>query len=103
MADTLDDTAVAGRLSALPDWTRDGDAIRRQVRAATFLDGIDLVARVARAAEAAGHHPDIDIRWRTLTFTLTTHSAGGLTAKDFDLAARIDALATGATGGDEGG
>ncbi|OLT24034.1 4a-hydroxytetrahydrobiopterin dehydratase [Actinomadura sp. CNU-125] len=98
MADILDDTAVADRLSALPDWTRDGDAIRRQVRAATFLDGIDLVGRVARAAEAADHHPDIDIRWRTLTFTLTTHSAGGLTAKDFDLAARIDDLAGGATG-----
>lgn len=93
MADTLDDAAVAERLDALPHWTRDGDAIRREIRAATFLDGIDLVTRVARAAEAADHHPDIDIRWRTLTFTLTTHSAGGLTVKDFDLAARIDDLA----------
>ncbi|GGV38876.1 putative pterin-4-alpha-carbinolamine dehydratase [Actinomadura cremea] len=100
MADTLDDTAVNDRLDALPGWTRDGDAIRRQVRAETFLDGIDLVTRVARAAEAADHHPDIDIRWRTLTFTLTTHSAGGLTAKDFDLAARIDDLAA-RTGADD--
>ncbi|QFG19840.1 4a-hydroxytetrahydrobiopterin dehydratase [Actinomadura sp. WMMB 499] len=99
MADTLDDTAVADRLGALPEWTRDGQAISRQVRAATFLDGIDLVTRVARAAEAADHHPDIDIRWRTLTFTLTTHSAGGLTAKDFDLAARIDDLAAGTGAG----
>ncbi|TDE21381.1 4a-hydroxytetrahydrobiopterin dehydratase [Actinomadura sp. 6K520] len=93
MADTLDDTAVAGRLRDLPAWNRDGDHIRRRLKAPTFLAGIDLVGDVARAAEDADHHPDIDIRWRTLTFTLTTHSAGGLTGKDFDLAAAIDRIA----------
>ncbi|MFI0487597.1 4a-hydroxytetrahydrobiopterin dehydratase [Actinomadura sp. 9N215] len=93
MADTLDDTAVADRLRALPAWTRDGDAIRRQVTAPSFPAGIDVVTDVARAAEDADHHPDIDIRWRTLTFTLSTHSAGGLTGKDFDLAATIDEIA----------
>lgn len=93
MADTLDDTAVAERLRGLPAWQRDGDAIRRRVRAPAFLAGIDIVADVARAAEDADHHPDIDIRWRTLTFTLSTHSAGGITGKDFDLAAVIDEIA----------
>ncbi|MFD0690186.1 4a-hydroxytetrahydrobiopterin dehydratase [Actinomadura fibrosa] len=92
MADTLDDAAVADRLRALPAWTRDGDEIRRQVQAPSFLAGIDVVTEVARAAEDADHHPDIDIRWRTLTFALTTHSAGGLTGKDFDLAATIERI-----------
>ncbi|NKZ08836.1 4a-hydroxytetrahydrobiopterin dehydratase [Actinomadura latina] len=93
MADTLDDAAVAERLGGLPAWDRDGDAIRRQVKAPSFMAGIDVVTDVARAAEDADHHPDIDIRWRTLTFTLSTHSAGGLTGKDFDLAAVIDEIA----------
>ncbi|MFA1547089.1 4a-hydroxytetrahydrobiopterin dehydratase [Actinomadura chokoriensis] len=93
MADTLDDTAVTERLRDLPAWDRDGEAIRRRVTAPSFLTGIDVVADVARAAEDADHHPDIDIRWRTLTFTLSTHSAGGLTGKDFGLAAVIDEIA----------
>ncbi|RFS83877.1 4a-hydroxytetrahydrobiopterin dehydratase [Actinomadura spongiicola] len=93
MGDTLDDTAVTDRLRDLPAWNRDGDRIHRQVKAPSFLTGIDVVTDVARAAEDADHHPDIDIRWRTLTFTLTTHSAGGLTARDFDLAAEIDRIA----------
>ncbi|SFO74898.1 MULTISPECIES: 4a-hydroxytetrahydrobiopterin dehydratase [Actinomadura] len=93
MADTLDDAAVADRLRDLPAWSRDGDEIRRRVKAPSFLAGIDVVTDVARAAEDADHHPDIDIRWRTLTFALTTHSAGGLTGKDFDLAATIDEIA----------
>ncbi|GAA2440371.1 4a-hydroxytetrahydrobiopterin dehydratase [Actinomadura vinacea] len=93
MADLLDDAAVTGRLKELPNWTRDGNEIRRRVKAPSFMAGIELVGEVARAAEEADHHPDIDIRWRTLTFALSTHSAGGLTGRDFDLAARIDAIA----------
>jgi 4a-hydroxytetrahydrobiopterin dehydratase len=81
----------------LPDWTLDegGQAIVREVRADSFLDGIAVVQQVAEAAEAADHHPDIDIRYTTLTFRLSTHSAGGVTAKDLELAARIDRLAAG--------
>jgi 4a-hydroxytetrahydrobiopterin dehydratase len=94
MAELLDDAAITGRLKELPNWTRDGKQIRRKVKAPSFLAGIELVGEVARAAEDADHHPDIDIRWRTLAFTLSTHSAGGLTGKDFDLAARIDAIAS---------
>ena len=84
------DRALAGDLSA---WTREGDAITRTVTAPSFMDGIALVHRVAEAAEAMNHHPDIDIRWTRLTFTLSTHSAGGLTENDLELAGRIDALA----------
>lgn len=93
MADTLDDAAVADRLRDLPAWSRHGDEIRREVKAPSFPEGIAVVDEVARAAEDANHHPDIDIRWRTLTFALSTHSAGGLTGKDFDLAAVIDRIA----------
>ncbi len=84
------DAALAGDLS---DWHQDGDAITREVQAPTFLEGIALVQRVAEAAEALDHHPDIDVRYTTLTFTLSTHSEGGITAKDLDLAATIDRLA----------
>ena len=83
------DQALAGDLSG---WHQDGDAITREVQAPSFLAGISLVQRVAEAAEAADHHPDIDIRYTTLTFTLSTHSEGGLTARDLDLARTIDRL-----------
>jgi len=84
------DQALAGDLSA---WSQDGDAITREVQASSFMAGIRLVVRVAEAAEERDHHPDIDIRWTTLTFTLSTHSEGGLTAKDLELAGQIDRLA----------
>jgi 4a-hydroxytetrahydrobiopterin dehydratase len=86
----MDDEQISRALEPLPHWRRDGDSITREVEAPSFLEGIDLVGAVARAAEAADHHPDIDIRWRTVTFTLSTHSEGGLTAKDFSLAGQID-------------
>jgi 4a-hydroxytetrahydrobiopterin dehydratase len=83
------DTALAGDLT---EWSQDGSAIVRRVQAPSFLEGIDVVRRVAEVAEEADHHPDIDIRWRTLTFRLSTHSEGGITAKDLQLAAQIDGL-----------
>ena len=76
----------------LPLWRQDGDVIMRSVQAPTFMDGIRLVQQVAEVAEDLDHHPDIDIRWRTVTFRLTTHSAGGLTARDLRLATDIDRL-----------
>jgi 4a-hydroxytetrahydrobiopterin dehydratase len=90
----LDDDTVNGWLAAHPGWHRDGASITRAVECATFPAAIALVGRVAEAAEERDHHPDIDIRWRTLRFVLSTHSAGGLTEKDLDLAAVIDDLAT---------
>ncbi|QIS15420.1 4a-hydroxytetrahydrobiopterin dehydratase [Nocardia arthritidis] len=89
----LTETELTQALTGLPDWTRSGDTITRTVQAPTFLEGIDLVRRVAEAAEAANHHPDIDIRWRKITFTLSTHDSGGLTALDTALAGEIDKLA----------
>jgi 4a-hydroxytetrahydrobiopterin dehydratase len=88
----MDDSEISGALERFPHWRREGDAITRAVEAPSFLEGIELVTAVARAAEAADHHPDIDIRWRTVTFTLSTHSEGGVTARDFALAEEIDDL-----------
>ena len=83
------DSALAGDLAS---WSQEGDALVRSVEAATFLDGIELVRRVGEAAEKSDHHPDIDIRWRTITFRLSTHSEGGLTDKDVVMAGTIDKL-----------
>ena len=74
-------------------WQRDGDAITRTVECPSFPAAIELVRAVAEVAESRDHHPDIDIRWRTLHFTLSTHSAGGVTEKDTGLAETIDGLA----------
>lgn len=92
-AQLLTDAEITEALDSLPGWTRSGDAITRTVRAASFPAGIELVRRVAEAAEAADHHPDIDIRWRKVTFTLSTHAVGGLTELDVALARQIDRLA----------
>ncbi|MFI1911750.1 4a-hydroxytetrahydrobiopterin dehydratase [Nocardia sp. NPDC020380] len=89
----LSEEEIAKALTDLPEWTRTGDSISRTVQAPSFLAGIELVRKVAEAAEAADHHPDIDIRWRRITFTLSTHSAGGLTGLDAALAREIDRLA----------
>jgi 4a-hydroxytetrahydrobiopterin dehydratase len=89
----LTDDELNAALKDLPDWVRAGAEITRTVEAATFPAGIELVRRVASAAEAANHHPDIDIRWRRVTFTLSTHSAGGLTGLDISVAHEIDRLA----------
>lgn len=88
----LSDTEIAEALTELPDWARSGNALVRTVEASTFPAGIELVRRVAEVAEEADHHPDIDIRWRKVTFTLSTHSVGGLTALDVALAHEIDRL-----------
>jgi 4a-hydroxytetrahydrobiopterin dehydratase len=92
MAATLSEAAIETRLGALNDWTRQGDEIRKKFRLASFPAAIAFVTQVGFLAEAAGHHPDIDIRWRNVTLALTTHDAGGLTPKDFDLAAQIDEI-----------
>jgi 4a-hydroxytetrahydrobiopterin dehydratase len=92
-APLLSDAEIADGLATLPEWRREGDTITRTVRCPTFMDAIGLVNRAAEAAEAADHHPDIQINWRRVTFTLTTHAAGGLSAKDLAMAATIDNLA----------
>jgi len=89
----LTEQEIAARLKSASGWAREGAAIRRTFSFGKFADGIRFVDRVAAAADAMDHHPDIDIRYTTITMTLSTHSAGGLTAKDFDLAVKIDAAA----------
>lgn len=93
MAELLTDDQIAEFCEQHPRWQRDGDALVAQVKAASFLEGIDQVGAVAQVAEEMDHHPDIDIRWRTLTFRLSTHSHGGITDLDTALAQRIDAIA----------
>jgi 4a-hydroxytetrahydrobiopterin dehydratase len=89
MAELLDDAAITAALDDLPGWERDGDAIVRTAKLPSFPVAITVVDRVAEIAEDRDHHPDIDVRWRTLTFRCSTHSAGGVTALDVALAAAI--------------
>ena len=90
MAARLTDAEIAQRLEGLKGWERSGNAIRKSFSFGKFAEGIGFVGRVAAASDALDHHPDIDIRYTTITMTLATHSAGGLTGKDFELAERIE-------------
>jgi 4a-hydroxytetrahydrobiopterin dehydratase len=93
MTQLLSDTEIQSALADLDDgWTREGGTIRRSIEADSFAAGIALVDAVAKVADERNHHPDIDIRWTTITFALSTHSAGGLTHNDIDLAKEIDSL-----------
>lgn len=89
----LTEAELTEALTELSDWTRSGDTITRTIEAETFPAGIELVRQVAEVAEKANHHPDIDIRWRRVTFALSTHDSGGLTALDVSQAREIDRLA----------
>ena len=89
MADLLDDAAISAALDDLPGWERDGDALVCTAKLPSFPAAIAVVDRVAEIAEERNHHPDIDIRWRTLVFHCSTHSAGGITALDVELAGAI--------------
>ena len=94
-ATPLTDDEVAAGLAALDGWERDGDTIRRTVAAADFRAAVALIVAVAEAAEAADHHPDIELRrYRRVTFILTTHAAKAITERDLGLAAEIDRLAS---------
>ena len=89
----LSDTEIDEALGSLPGWTREGDTIVKTFEAESFPANIELVRRIADLAEAANHHPDLDIRYRKLRVALSTHDAGGLTRLDVDLAGQIDATA----------
>lgn len=79
-------------LATVPDWSRSGKTIARTFVFKDFPTAIKFVTAVAKLAEKAWHHPDIDIRWNKVTLVLTTHDAGGLTEKDFALARKFDQL-----------
>ena len=89
----LSDQEIAARLSERAGWRRDGDALVRKFTFASFADAIAFVTRLAFEAESADHHPDLLVNFRRVTVTWSTHSAGGITAKDFDGAAQADTIA----------
>ena len=97
MAELLSSDSVRDAVAVLDGWEGGTDAIVRTVGLRSFPAAIAGVDRVAEVAEAMDHHPDIDIRWRTLTFRCATHSAGGVTTRDIALANRIDRILADAT------
>ena len=86
----LSDIAIQRELGNLQGWSRRGEVITKTFQFRDFLTGIEFVQAVAKAAENADHHPDIDIRYTKIIVALSTHSAGGITQKDLDLARQIE-------------
>lgn len=89
----LSDEEIASRLERLEGWERHGDAIRKAYDRGDFKGSVEFVNRLTPAAEEMNHHPDLSISWKTVTVSLSTHSQGGLTDSDFELAERIDSVA----------
>ena len=88
----LSSDEIEQRLEALSGWSREGDVITREFDRGDFKGSVDFVNRLTPAAEEMNHHPDLSISWSKVKVSLSTHSEGGLTADDFELASRIDAL-----------
>lgn len=89
----LSDEQIEEQLSGLPGWQRDGEAIRRQFELDDFKGSVDFVNRLTPEAEGMNHHPDLEISWNKVAVTISTHSEGGLTENDFELARKVDAVA----------
>ena len=89
----LDEGEIEARLQRLDGWVRSGDAIRKVYERGDFTGSVGFVNAITPVAEEMNHHPDLEISWGTVTVSLSTHSAGGLTAADFELASRIDSIA----------
>jgi len=89
----LSEAEVEEKLADLPGWERSGDSIEKKFERGDFVGSVRFVESLVEPAEAMNHHPDVAISWATVTVTISTHSEGGLTATDFELAAKIDALA----------
>jgi 4a-hydroxytetrahydrobiopterin dehydratase len=89
----LSSEQISERLAGLPEWERAGEAIRREFDRGDFVGSVEFVRAIVAPAEELNHHPDVAISWSTVEVTITTHSAGGLTGNDFELARRIDELA----------
>lgn len=92
----LTEAEIADAVARIPEWSRDGLVLRRTIETKSFADAISLIVRIGFLAEASDHHPDIDLRWRKVSITLTTHDVGGISILDFDLATAIDLAAAGA-------
>lgn len=92
MTELLSDIAIQRELGSLTAWSRRGSAIVKTYQFKTFPEAIAFIGRVAEVAEAAGHHPDIDIRYTKIICSLSTHDSGGITQKDLDLARAMDSV-----------
>lgn len=90
---TLSEEEIGEKLGELEGWERQGDAISKSFDRGDFVGSVKFVDSLVEPAEGMNHHPDVEISWSEVTVTLSTHSEGGLTANDFELAAKIDALA----------
>jgi len=89
----LADSEIDARLAGRPGWSRAGESIEKTFECGDFVGSVAFVQKLVEPAEAMNHHPDLAISWDTVTVSLSSHSEGGLTAADFELAAKIDALA----------
>jgi 4a-hydroxytetrahydrobiopterin dehydratase len=89
----LSDDEIKQQLSSLAGWDRSGDEIVREFDRGDFVGSVRFAEAIVEPAEELGHHPDLEISWATVRVRISTHSEGGLTAADFELAGRIDALA----------
>jgi 4a-hydroxytetrahydrobiopterin dehydratase len=89
----MSDDEVKDRLSKMGGWEREGDALVHQFEFANFVGSVDFINRITPIAEEMNHHPDLEISWNKVTVSLSTHSEGGITENDFELAAKIDSVA----------
>jgi 4a-hydroxytetrahydrobiopterin dehydratase len=93
MQTKLSDLEIRRALGTLPGWARKGEALNKTYSFARFADGIRFVQQIAELADAMNHHPDIDIRYTDVSFSLSSHDAGGITQRDLDLAKEIEQAA----------
>ena len=93
MRTKLSDLEIRRALATLPGWARKGEALHKTYAFARFADGIRFVDKVAAVADSMNHHPDIDVRYTNITFSLSSHDAGGITQRDLDLAEAIEKAA----------
>lgn len=89
----LSDEEIEARLSGLGGWQRAGSALSREFEFANFVGSVEFINRITPVAEELNHHPDLEISWNKVLVKLSTHSEGGITEADFDLATRVDGLA----------
>jgi 4a-hydroxytetrahydrobiopterin dehydratase len=88
----LSDIEIQRALGALPGWSRHGDSVRRVFTFGNFPEAVTFITRLVPIAEGMNHHPDVDLRYRTVTVTLSTHDAGGITHLDIEQAGRINRI-----------
>lgn len=92
MPKLLPESEIKSRLKALKGWKGEGDFITKTFEFGNFMDGIQFIDRIAKVAEEEQHHPDIHVKYTTIKLSIQTHSAGGVTKRDFDLAASIERI-----------